>query len=109
MVDLRFFPVQGAAIFLTVMLAVSPVPGQEVVDLAQASADIEIIGEPAQHKTGHALAIGDVNGDGIVDLIVGAPDWRDDAWPGNGAVLYFLAPTIFQHPSISTNLNPISS
>ncbi|MFN0110024.1 MAG: Ig-like domain-containing protein [Blastocatellia bacterium] len=42
-------------------------------DLADKKADIEISGEAADDRFGASLTIGDLNGDGKKDLIVGAP------------------------------------
>jgi len=43
------------------------------IDLAQQKPDVEILGEAAEDHFGSSLAIGDVNGDGKNDLIIGAP------------------------------------
>ncbi|MDP2314838.1 MAG: MopE-related protein [Pseudomonadota bacterium] len=44
-------------------------------------ADLQILAEDAGDGLGAALAVGDVDGDGIDDLAIGAPDWG-----GTGAV-----------------------
>lgn len=95
MVDLRRLTEQAAAVLMAVALFAATVRGQVMMDLAQSTADVEIIGEPAQHKTGHALAIGDVNGDGVGDLLIGAPDWPDADWAGRGAVYVFFGSADF--------------
>jgi uncharacterized protein (TIGR03437 family) len=43
------------------------------IDLADGAADVTLIGEAAEDSFGESLAIGDINGDGKNDLIVGAP------------------------------------
>jgi hypothetical protein len=43
------------------------------VDLAQQKPDVTLIGERAYDAFGASVAVGDVNGDGKADLIVGAP------------------------------------
>ena len=42
-------------------------------DLNSKPAGFEIIGRTSVNKTGHSIAIGDINGDGKGDLIIGAP------------------------------------
>ena len=42
-------------------------------DLHSKPASLEIIGRTSVNKTGHSIAIGDINGDGKGDLIIGAP------------------------------------
>ena len=44
------------------------------IDLSTESADISIYGENSSDFLGHAVASGDVNGDGYDDIIIGAPD-----------------------------------
>jgi len=41
--------------------------------------DAKITGEAAGDNFGHALAVGDFNGDGFADLAVGAPNYNSDA------------------------------
>lgn len=56
------------------------------VDLAQQKADVEISGEASDDHLGASLAIGDVNGDGKSDLIVGAPQANVGDFPDAGKV-----------------------
>jgi hypothetical protein len=45
---------------------------EEVIDLAAVSADVTIFGADARDVCGSAVRAGDVNGDGMVDIIIGA-------------------------------------
>ncbi|MCR4405219.1 MAG: PKD domain-containing protein [Candidatus Acetothermia bacterium] len=62
-----------------------------VIDLAQASSGIIIFGQDPRDALGSALASGDVNGDGLSDLLIGAkgadgPNKRADA--GEAYLIY---------------------
>ncbi len=58
------------------------------IDIAEQTQDVTIIGSDPNYLFGHSLASGDVNGDGLADLLVGAPaaNSREKA----GQVLVFL-------------------
>lgn len=56
------------------------------IDLAQQKADVEIAGDAADDHLGASLAIGDINGDGKSDLILGAPQANVSDFPDAGKV-----------------------
>ncbi|MEK6301106.1 MAG: hypothetical protein AABO41_10325 [Acidobacteriota bacterium] len=98
------------------------------IDLSVASADIQLLGAgDADHLSGngtansfatfprsHALAAGDINNDGIDDLILGAPDLDFTPQGGPvranaGAVYILFGRTTFASPTIiDTNTTAIS-
>lgn len=55
-------------------------------DLAQQKADVEILGEAGHDRFGSSLAIGDLNGDGKNDLVIGAPYADPKELPDAGKV-----------------------
>ena len=57
-----------------------------VVDLATESADMEIHGALASDQTGYDLAVGDVNGDTVDDLLFSIHGYDDPGRPNCGAV-----------------------
>ncbi|HSO75666.1 MAG TPA: integrin alpha, partial [Blastocatellia bacterium] len=64
----------GAAFLLFGGAALAnPLPTTRVIDLNASPAPVRIFGE-AESQLGSALAIGDVNGGGVGDLLVGAPN-----------------------------------
>ena len=58
------------------------------IDIAEQTQDVTIIGSDPNYLFGHSLASGDVNGDGLADVLVGAPaaNSREKA----GQILVFL-------------------
>jgi FG-GAP repeat len=62
------------------------VTAQQQFDLATQTASAEIVGLQSFNLTGHALAVGDVNGDAIPDLVIGAPGLDDHSQPMVGRV-----------------------
>jgi len=64
------------------------------VDLSTSSPDVEIIGKTSSALTGHALAFGDINGDHVQDLLIGAPGQDAQSLPGVGRVYVFFGGTM---------------
>jgi hypothetical protein len=69
-----------------VVLGSAELPG--TMDIAEEKQDVTLIGSDPNNLFGHSLASGDVNGDGLADVLVGAPaaNSRQKA----GQVLVFL-------------------
>ena len=61
----------------------SSFPASHTIDLDATSADITIYGDDADDECGYSVASGDINGDGITDIIIGA-EWASPAG-GSGA------------------------
>lgn len=61
----------------------SPAPGDACIPVggggSLATEGLRIDGVDPQDRSGYALAVGDINGDGIIDLIIGAPGYDPSA------------------------------
>jgi hypothetical protein len=80
-----------------------------VRDLAAAKPDVIIYGAKAEDLLGTSLASGDVNGDKIADLIIGAPnaDGLNNTKPGVGQVyVLFGGPTLTANPVRDASQGP---
>ncbi|MDH5715996.1 MAG: hypothetical protein OEZ30_10555, partial [Candidatus Aminicenantes bacterium] len=68
------------SVFLVFSLALSGIVfGQRVIDLSKVWGDMRVLGKNAADDSGWALAHGDINGDGFMDIIISA----DYASPGD--------------------------
>ena len=72
------------AIFLVFLFSIPNVMwGQRVIDLAKVWGDVRVLGDDTYDESGFAVAYGDINGDGFMDIIIGAwqasLDLRDSA------------------------------
>lgn len=75
--------------------------GPARLELGTASGVLRITGDP-DDRPGHALAnAGDVNGDGIEDLLIGAP-WTESATTGSGAAYVIFGSTTFTHIDLTS-------
>jgi hypothetical protein len=70
----------------------------ERIDLAKDRPDVHIYGADAGDTLGVSVALGDVNGDGFFDVIMGAPGARGEQnkRPGSGAVYVLLGSPMLQ-------------
>ncbi|MDP2949252.1 MAG: hypothetical protein Q8P22_06915 [Chloroflexota bacterium] len=74
-----------------------PPDGRKSIDLAAAQPDVTILGADVGDSLGFALAAADVNGDGIDDILVGAPlaDGPNNQRPNAGeAYVIFGSPSL---------------
>jgi hypothetical protein len=80
--------------------------GPELTSSSLAEAPVQIDGEAAYDAFGWSLTTGDLNGDGLAELIVGAP-LSDRGWDTGGAVMVYLgAPDFFEGtPVVHTIFN----
>ncbi len=61
--------------FLVLILAVSGmVSAQRLIDLDKVWGDMRVLGDDSYDRSGNAVAYGDINGDGYMDIIIGAPE-----------------------------------
>ena len=61
--------------FLIFILALPGIMfGQRVIDLDKVWGDMRVLGAAADDYSGEAVAYGDINGDGFMDIIIGAPN-----------------------------------
>ncbi len=66
----HFFPV---SVFLVFILVTSGMLfAQRVIDLDKVWGDMRVLGAAAEDWSGYAVAYGDINGDGFMDIIIGA-------------------------------------
>jgi len=62
-------------VFLVSILALSGMLfGQRVIDLNEVWGDMRVLGDDDEDYSGRAVTYGDINGDGYMDIIIGAPD-----------------------------------
>ncbi len=85
----------GGVFAFALAFTASQAPAQKLIDLANTAADAEIIGLTSLNKTGHALAAGDVNGDGLADLAIGAPGVDEEVRPQDGRVYVLFGASTF--------------
>ena len=61
------------SVFLVIILAMSGMLfAQRVIDLDKVWGDMRVLGDNAEDESGCAVAHGDINGDGFMDIIIGA-------------------------------------
>ncbi len=75
--------------FALVLGRFSPALSQHIIDFSQQPADVTIMGRLDEQALGSSLFIGDLNGDGMNDLVVGAPGADGTNNPGPGEVFVF--------------------
>jgi hypothetical protein len=71
-----------------VILGSAELPG--TMDIAEETQDVTLIGSDPNDLFGHSLASGDVNGDGLADVLAGAPAAAANSREKAGEVLVFL-------------------
>jgi hypothetical protein len=77
------------------------------IDLSVDSADVIIGGGGYDFRLGASLAVGEVNGDGAEDLLIGAP-YADIPWASNGGEIYAFWGSPTWEPRINLEQDPAS-
>ncbi|MDH5714767.1 MAG: hypothetical protein OEZ30_04305 [Candidatus Aminicenantes bacterium] len=82
--------------------------GQRVIDLDKVWGDMRVLGDEASDEAGYSVAYGDVNGDGYMDIIIGAP-YADPGDPprSNAGKVYVIFGS--SSPSSTIDLNTVSA
>ena len=79
------------SVFLVFIIAISGMLfAQRVIDLDKVWGDMRVLGAAADDESGRAVAYGDINGDGFMDIIIGAC-WADPGgryWAGETYVIF---------------------
>jgi hypothetical protein len=93
---------------LCVAAALSILPGntaraQLIIDLKFNGQDLRILGVSENDRTGSALALCDVNGDGRADLVIGAPGFDYTGRPDCG-IAYVILSSDTLGPTIDLNM-----
>jgi hypothetical protein len=81
-------PVNGGSVHVLF----GPVLPGTTVDLTAAPADVTLGAATDVSLMGRSVAIGDVNADGVPDLVAGAPRSERSGWPASGEVDVLLGP-----------------
>jgi hypothetical protein len=76
----------------------------ELDDVAYSIGGFAIVGASSDHQSGSSVhAAGDVNGDGLSDLIVGAPDAGSPVAPGSGSSYVIFGSAVGQFTETAVN------
>ncbi|TKJ31548.1 hypothetical protein CEE39_07085 [bacterium (candidate division B38) B3_B38] len=79
-----------------------------IIDLKTEAADITVGGDHGADYSGHAVASGDINGDGYDDLIIGAP-WADPGGRSGAGETYVIFGDSFSSPPYTVDLSTQSA
>jgi hypothetical protein len=77
------------ALFLVLFLIVSA-QANFFFNMKTQRADVEMVGETAHDKAGFSLSSGDIDGDGIDDIIIGAPGYTAELGQKSRSVTYVV-------------------